>query len=194
MGQTFVFYLMKLDPRLHSQFVQESRIENQARIETQQTVNLLFSLNGTVNCWQAKHDSYKARDTVKRDLSLALNNRGFPLFFLVHILCSAWSITNFDWTILILPFRGHKADLFHTHSRVITPSILCYVVRNVIHLFAPPSNGQRVLNVSVSLFWQELTIDAVYHWYLAEEPFNKDFSSFGFLWNAWIWIVLFAGW
>ena len=146
MGQTFVFYLMRLDPRLHSQFVQESRIENQARIETQQTVNLLFSLNGTVNCWQAKvkHDSYKARDTVKRDLSLALNNRGFPLFFLVHILCSAWSITNFDWTILILPFRGHKADLFHAHSRVITPSILCYVVRNVIHLFVPPSNRRRV--------------------------------------------------
>ena len=93
--------------------------ESSKNWDSQQTVNLLLS--GTVKCWQAKRNSYEARDSVKCDLSLALNNRGFPLFFLVHILCSAWSIINVDWTNLILPFRGHKADLFHAHSRVITP-------------------------------------------------------------------------
>ena len=42
MGQTFVFCLMRLDPQLDSQFVQKSRIENQARIETHNRLSTYF--------------------------------------------------------------------------------------------------------------------------------------------------------
>ena len=42
MGQTFVFCLMRLDPRLDSRFLQESRIKNQARIDTDNRLSTYF--------------------------------------------------------------------------------------------------------------------------------------------------------
>ena len=41
------------------------------------------------------------RDSVKRDLRVSLNNRGFSAFSLIARLCSAWSILNFAWANLI---------------------------------------------------------------------------------------------